>query len=57
MESEEESRKWTLLQKDEAQQEDSRIRNIYHVIRQREVWLSKNASPTFFVIAAEKLQD
>ena len=44
-----------LLQKDEAQQEDLRIRNVYHVIRQREVRLSKDASPTLFVIAAERI--
>ena len=44
-----------LLQKDEAQQEGSRIWNVYHVIRQREVWLSKDANPTSFVIAVEKI--
>ena len=42
-----------LQQKDEAQQEGSRIKNVYHVIRLREVRLSKDASPTLFVIAAK----
>ena len=41
-----------LLQKDEAQQEGSRIWNVY---RQREVRLSKDANPTLFVIAAERI--
>ena len=41
-----------FLQKDEARQEGSRIKNVYDVIRQRDVRLSKDASPTLFVIAA-----
>ena len=49
------SQKWMLLQKDEAQQEGSRIWNVYHVIRQREVRLSNDANLTLFVIAAEKI--
>ncbi len=42
-----------LLQKDEAQQEGSRIWNVYHVIRQREVRLSKDANPILFAIAGK----
>ena len=30
------SRKWMLLQKDEAQQEGSRLRSFYHVTRTKE---------------------
>ena len=44
-----------LLQKDEAQQEGSRIWNVYRGIRQREVRLSKDANLILFVIAAEKI--
>ncbi len=44
-----------LLQKDEAQQEGSRIWNVYHMIRQREVRLSKDANPILFAIAVEKI--
>ena len=38
------SKKWILRQKDEAQQEGSRISNFYHVTRQREVHFSEQGN-------------